>query len=138
MRTQQEILDRIEERIEADPLGFEVGEYVDFLDYTHAKSYLENCTEEEWNKIYKEPTKENVISTMQDYIEFAWEKADSHRGLSANRSIEYYLAWIWLAEDDDFLRQVQDEYDNYYSDYGKSILMMIAPHFSLKTSFIEL
>ena len=132
MRTPQKIMDRIEERGKEDILGFEVEEYVDFLDFAHAEKYLASCTAVEWSEVYKEPTRENVIAKMQDYLEFAWEKADGAKGISANRSIMHYLAWIWLLDDDDFLRQIEDEYDNRYSDYGAPILEMIAAHYDLE------
>lgn len=131
MRTQQEIIDRMVERKEDDALGFEADEYVYFLDFAHAKKLLSGINNAEWNKVYKEPTRENVIGQMQDYLNFAWRKADNERGISANRSIMHYIAWIWLAGDDDFLQQVQDEYDNNYSDYGKPILRMIEAYYKL-------
>lgn len=132
MRTPQEILDRMAERMSGDPGGFEVGEYVDFLDFAHAEEYLASCSEEEWNKIYKEPTRENVVAKMQDYLDFAWEKADNEKSVSANRSIMHYLAWIWLTGDDNFLSRVQHEYDERYCEYGKPILRMIEEHYGLE------
>ena len=42
LRTQEEIIARIGTRADADPLGFERGDYIDYLDFKHAKPFLKN------------------------------------------------------------------------------------------------
>ena len=122
MKKQEEIVNQILARQRDDMFGFEVSEYIDFLDFDHAKSYLKDgVTEKEWAKIYKKPTKKNVLKAMKDYMDFAWEKANNCRGISANRSVAHYQAWIWLL-DDGFLETFNEiEYEN----YGKQKLIAI-------------
>ncbi len=51
MKTQAEIVARFEARKKADVLEFEVGEYINCLDYEHAKPYLKpEATEVEWDR----------------------------------------------------------------------------------------
>lgn len=124
MRTQDEIVMRYEGRKEADMLGFEANEYLFMLDLEHVRPYLkEDADESEFvDPVY---TREALLERMKDYMSFACEKADNERGISANRSIMHYIAWIWLLGDDDFLDEVEREYDENYHDYGKPILKMI-------------
>ncbi len=122
MRTQEEIFNRIKEREDSDPFGFEVGEYIDFLDFEHACSFLKpEVAEGQWNGIRKEPTTENILATMLKYMPFAWKKANNCRGISAERSIMHYEAWLWLLNDG-FLEQLNEiEYEH----YGKEKLIAI-------------
>lgn len=129
MRTQDEIVARFKARRGSDSLGFEVGEYLVFLDWGHLLICFDgdvgDVTEEEWGQ--KELTRETVLDKMKKYMRFAHEKADNERGISANRSMMCYLAWIWLLGDDeeDFLFKVRSEYDGNYHSFGKHILLMI-------------
>lgn len=122
MKTQQEIVGRILERSENDVLGFETKEYYDFLDYAHAKPFLKpETTEGDWNRLSIYPSPGNLLVTMLEYMPFAWEKANDCRGISANRSIGHYEAWLWLM-DDGFLEQFNTiEYEH----YGKEKLIAI-------------
>jgi len=127
LRTQDEIVQRFEERKKGDFLGFEVGEYLDYLDYEHAKPYLKkSVTSKEWEEETERPlplNKKAILKRMLDYMGLAWEKANGCRGISASRSISHYQAWIWLAGDQELLQKVQDETN--YEHYGKEILVMI-------------
>ena len=128
MRTQDEIVRRLETRRENDPLGFEIIEYVDYMDFARARPFLkDDVTEQEW----KEETSSlgTSIERMRDYMEFAWGKANNERGISANRSISHCIAWLWLAEEDELLAQVENEFESNYRYYGKPILEMICNHF---------
>lgn len=126
MKTQEEIVKRIEERKPGDVFGFEVDEYFIYLDYEHAKPYLvEEAVAKEWDEATPDLTRESIVSRMKDYMPFAVEKANNRRGLSAQRSIMHYLAWIWLAGDDDLLKSILEDYHDRYSSYGKSILEKI-------------
>lgn len=101
-----------------------------FLKYEHAKKFLkDDVTEEGWNKDYIEYTKENVIKEMREYMEFAWDKASNHRGLSANRSITHFTHWLWLLEDDELLNIAEDGTN--YAQYGCPILMQICDKYDL-------
>ena len=59
---------------------------------------------------------------MKEYMEFAWEKANEFRGLSAMRSMHHYTAWTWLLGDD-FGNLLQYDY------YGKDNLIRICEHY---------
>lgn len=122
MRTQDEIIDRIQKRKADDFLGFEVGEYIDFLDYDHATQFLKpDTTRVQWLEMYKEPTAENVKAVMKNYMQFAWDKANDSRGISANRSISHFDAWLWLM--DDGTLEVVNAVE--YEHYGKEKLIAI-------------
>lgn len=127
MRTQDEIVKRIESRKADDLLGFETGEYINRLDFSNARPFLkDSVTEQDWLEacVIKPP-----IKRMHDYMEFAWGKANNCRGISANRSVMHCIAWLWLAEEDELLMQVEDEFNGNYHFYGKPILEIICEHF---------
>jgi len=124
MRTQEEIVARIESRKGNDFFGFEVDEYILFLDYTHAKPYLEDgVTENGWEQENHTP-----IEIIIDYMPFAWEKANNCRGMSANRSISHFIAWLWLDGDSGWLDK---DYDNHYKYYGKPQLVKICEKYGI-------
>lgn len=128
MRTQDEIVERIKTRKKDDPFCFEVNEYLDYLDFSHAQVFLEEgITEQGW----LEATADIMppIERMHDYMEFAWGKANNCRGISANRSISHCIAWLWLAGEDELLARVEDEFAGNYHFYGKPILEIICERF---------
>lgn len=123
IRTQDEIVERIRLREPKDYFGFEIGEYIAYLDFEHAKEFLkEGTTAEEWNEAIKTrlPPKEAMI----DYMPFAFEKAHGQRGISANRSIGHMIAWAWLINDG-WATKIETAYGADYRDYGLHILRMI-------------
>lgn len=135
MKTQEEILQQIQERKDQDFLGFEWEEYVRFLYFDHAKPFLKSeftkksSSKKEWNRDVSVASHENLLDTMKSYMDFAWDKANNCRGISANRSILHYFAWLWLAEEDELLGKVKKEFDENYHHYGKPILEIICDHF---------
>ena len=127
MRTQDEIITRIGERREHDFLGFEIDEYILCLDFAHAGPYLKDgATEENWAGATDVLP---PVERMQAYMEFAWGKANDERGISANRSVLHYIAWLWLTEEDEPLAKVEHMYDTDYHYYGKPILEIVCDHF---------
>lgn len=128
--SQLDIVARIRARDDGDFFKWEVSEYVNFLDYAHAKAWLkEEVSEAEWEKARVPHTKENVLDTMKRYQTFAWEKANDCRGLSAQRSIMHYIAWAWLLGDADFAEEIDRLYYQEYDFYGKPILIRIAERY---------
>lgn len=126
MKTQNEIIARIKEREPDDWLGFERSKYLLYLDYDHAKEFLKpETTAEIWGEI----SNELPLDMMKDYMSFAYMKADDERGISAHRSVQHCIAWLWLAEENDLLAEVESEYNNNYRKYGKPILKMICDHY---------
>jgi hypothetical protein len=128
MKTQQEILDKIESAKHRDFLGFETSDYIDFLDFKHAKQYLKKgIGKKKWAKFQK-TTDEDATKCIKDYMPFAWEKANNCRGISACRSICHMTAWIWLLGKDDLLKELEK---TKYEHYGKEKLIIICKHFKI-------
>ena len=121
IRTQEEIVSRIEEIKDGDFFGFQTGDLIQCLDYDHAKPYLkEDCTKEDWDEDRTEFTRDYIINKMENYMPFAWDKANNCRGISAGRSMDHYTAWMWLIGDDGKLGDLLD-----YQFYGKDNLVAI-------------
>lgn len=121
MRTQQEILERIKslQEDESNLLDFQRQDLVASLDYKNAKPFLKKdstTTKKEWEKIKLVDFRKKMI----DYMDFAWEKANNCRGLSAVRSLEHYISWLWLDGDDE-LHLTLNEYKHYGKDHLRKI-----------------
>jgi hypothetical protein len=130
--TQPEIANRYRSCDSRDFFGFESSEYLMYLDYETAKAFLKpEVTAEEWASIRAEHphTREAIVASMLKYMQFAWDKANGQRGISANRSVMHYIAWTWLAGDRDLSDKVRREYDTNYCYYGKPILRLICDHY---------
>lgn len=132
MRTQDEIVKRIEEVKSDDFLGFETSDLLAALDYEHAKPYLKpDCTKEQWDTDREPYTPENARKQIREYLDFAWGKANGERGISASRSQSHFRAWMWLAGDDDVLARVEAAE---YAPYGKPKLELIEAHYGRATA----
>lgn len=128
-RSQDEIVARIESRRHDDPLGFETGEYIDYLDFEHASGeyLIEGTTEEQWKEVVPDPPKQAMVS----YMEFAFDKAHGERGTSACRSLSHMIAWAWLSGDEELSKYIEDAYSNEYHSYGLVILRGICQHLGI-------
>jgi hypothetical protein len=116
MRTQDEIVARIEAVKGDDFLGFRQQVLVDFLDFDHARPYLKpGTTPEVWAEASTQDATDDLIAEQaKGYMEFAWGKAENHRGLSAGRSIEKMTEYAWLLGRDDVLDAMDEAgYVNY-------------------------
>lgn len=134
MRTQQEIVDRIEAVKNEDFFGAETGDLLNALDFEHAKPYLKpGVTPEQWVDAASQ-TAEKVIEDMRNYMGFAWGKALDQRGLSASRSISHFRAWLWLLEDEELLAFING--DN-YAQYGKPILRAICEKYGFDVPYAD-
>jgi len=119
MRTQEEIVKRIGEREKNDMFGWEVHEYLPYLDYGHAKPFLKDgVKEEDWGREKRTPAEK-----IKGYMSFAWDKANNCRGISAGRSLMHIVAWLWLDGQDEFLKEWHNLED--YEYYGKPQLIAI-------------
>lgn len=123
MRTFEDIVARIKNR--SSIFGFDAEAIIDFLPFEQAKQFLkEGVKEEDWKTLPL--TREAVIDKMREYMDFAWEKVEDHRGLSAGRSVEKMEVWLWLLGDDELLKQLED---TDYTNYGAPKLMFICQKF---------
>lgn len=121
MRTDEEIVARIEAVKNEDWLGTQTRDLLVCLPLDKAAPYLKpEFTANEWKQRPRD--RDALIARMLDYMPFAWEKANNERGLSASRSMDHYSAWIWLAGDDlgDLHR---------YNYYGKDNLRRICEQY---------
>ena len=132
MKTQQEILDRIEEVKDADFFGAIRSDLIGFLSFDSAKSFLkEDVTNDDWTP--KTADRESILKEMHDYMDFAWSKANDNRGLSAGRSLMHMQAWLWLLGEDQAINDIDD-----YTHYGKPQLRAICEHFGWDLSLIHI
>lgn len=123
MRSQIEILRRIKEVEKDDFFGFQTSDLLSYLEYENAKPYLkEGVTEQEW-KVEKRTPKEVMIN----YMEFAWEKANNKRGLSASRTLDHYTSWLWLDGDETLYKTLSR-----YQYYGKDHLIKICEYLGIE------
>lgn len=124
MRTDQEILERIESVRERDWIGTQTGDLVSRLPFDAAKRFLkEGTTSAEWGEpAPRDP--EAVKAEMLSYMPFAWEKANNNRGISASRSLDHMSAWLWLLGHDKAADQIL-----HYDRYGKPWLRAICEAF---------
>lgn len=134
MRTQEHILARIEERKKDDIMGFEWHEYTRAVNYENAKKYLDidqSISEKRWKEYAPLTTQEKILDQIKIYMDFAWDKANNFRGISAERSIQHYIAWAWLHGDDEICAEITRQYKENYEFYGKNILVYICEKYSI-------
>lgn len=120
-RTVDEITARVRQ-LNDDPwqdfLGAQRTDLIAALPFADAKPWLnDDATEADWAPTL---TTEQVRDGAVKYLEFAMGKADDHRGLSANRSIDHYRSAMWLLGLNDKV-----DWDN-YPQYGAPILRQCA------------
>lgn len=93
MRTQDEIVKRMTEVTAEDIFGFQQEVLIGALEFERAKPFLvPEATAEKWQPWNDESLKAAAL----DYLEFAWGKAEDHRGLSAERSVMKLTEYAWL------------------------------------------
>lgn len=131
VRSSSEIIERIK-RLDGSPddyFGFQCEILTGALTFDDARPFLdeEKIAERggaekiraEWKwELPAEggggPSGDEIRAEMLNYLSFAWEKATGHRGLSAGRSIDNLLSWVWLLGDDVLLaRFLAAPYQNY-------------------------
>lgn len=123
--TQEELIARIYERRDIDTFGFEWPEYAVYLSRDNVEPFLASAVKSEPKKW----SRESIIMRMAEYLPFAFEKANERKGVSATRSVMYYVAWTWLCGDREFSEAVWLAAQNNYAPYGKPVLRMIAEHY---------
>ncbi len=124
-RTQAEIVARAHDLCKTLFGGMTIGDFLDWLDFEHAKPFIKvEVTPEEWAKISAEVKPIRV--QMAEYMPFAWEKANNCRGLSAGRSIQHYQNWLWLLGEDALVNEIE-----HYEYYGKDQLTRVCEFLGL-------
>ena len=128
MRTDDEILARIEARKEEDFFGFELTDLLIRLPFEKARPYVsDEITEAGWTTLPRD--RDSVLKEMHEYMSFAWDKANNCRSLSAGRSMCHYMAWVWLVGDEEVFGDLTD-----YQYYGKDNLVKICNHYGWDSS----
>ena len=119
LRTQEEIIQRIKANEKNLFFTMTAGDLMKYLPFDIVKEYLEEgLTPSDWKMFIL--TKASVIAEMVEYLPFAFMKAEDQRGLSASRSIQHILNWLWLIKDYEMFEFANDD-DNYF-EYGRPIL----------------
>lgn len=123
MRTDQEIIDYYGKVKDDDFLGTMGSELISRLPFDSAKPFLKkDADSSKWITLPRD--NKSILKEMRDYMEFAWDKATGHRGISAGRSIDHFRAWLFLVGDDELLAFANAEGN--YPNYGCPILKKIS------------
>lgn len=124
MRSQQEIVDKIKEVEGDDLIDFKADFLLHYLEFEHAKPWLmEGASKILWGNPMPSDD-QSILEEMENYMEFAWDKANNFKGISAARSISHYEIWMWLIGDEEIFDTLPD-----YEYYGKPILKAICEHY---------
>lgn len=128
MKTDQEIIARIDARRPGDPLAFEWPYYLSCLPFDLAKPYLNHNALERGAEAWKINPRDTESMRLEclGYMAFAWEKANNFRGISAQRSISHFIAWLWLMGEP-WCDTLMDDYEF----YGKPQLVRICEFLSV-------
>src|SRR5688572_20455747 len=122
MRTQEEILARLQAIASEDFLGFASSVLLAALAFEHVGPFVkEGTTAEQWGVPYADDAA--ISQEAREYLAFAWGKAEDHRGLSAERSVIKLTEYLWLLGKEEALKQM-DEAE--YAQYGAPILKICA------------
>lgn len=112
-RTQPEIRARFDAVRPVDVLGFKAEVLAECMSFEAAEGIRKDgITAEEWGD---PPTLEQLTVTAREYLGFAIEKIQGHRGISASRSVAKLEEYAWLLGRDDIVKAM-DEAD--YPQYG--------------------
>ena len=108
IRNQEEIKVRFQKV--SDLFGTQKNDLINYMTFDNAKTFLK----EEYVKEVEAGTVKWVISTdpkkeILDYLDFAYNKAENERGLSAGRSMLHFKTWIWL-DDNSFYGEITARY----------------------------
>ena len=129
MKNQKEIKERFNSV--DDMFGTQQADLVNYMTFETAKEFLKvdyvkkvEKRKEKWD--YETDPKKEIL----DYLDFAYEKAEDRRGLSAGRSMLHFKTWVWL-DDDKFYNEIIREIEDYY-DYGIPVLDKISKHYKYK------
>lgn len=112
-----------------DANGWKAGDFFGFghevlvscLDFEHAKPFLKaDMTADGWHPLLG---REKVLTEMKRYLDFAWGKAEDHRGLSAGRSVVKLTTFAWVLGMDSLIKEIDAAP---YAYYGCPKLRVVA------------
>lgn len=121
MKTQLDIINYYIAHKEQDMLGFMAEAILPYLSVEQVKTLFPDADLKDWVTIPL--TEADVIEDARKYMEFAWDKALNHRGISASRSIQKMQGWMWLLGKDELSHRC--EKNEGYAPYGAPILAAI-------------
>jgi len=132
MKTQDEIVERIRD-LKEDFGCWNLEVLIDFIDFEHAKEFLvDDAKGENWKWKPEYLDNDYILEQMREYMTFAWEKANNCRGISANRSVEKMIQFIWLIGGLAYADEIKEDYELRYDYYGKGILRKICLRYGFK------
>jgi hypothetical protein len=132
MKTHDEIVDRCKEADHFFDFTQEV--LLPYLPIEKAEPFLRDDADLlQWKEQLL--IQDAIIDKMKDYMEFAWEKVQDHRGLSTSRSIEKMAAWLWLLGDEETLSFAESNEN--YAQYGAPILKRICEKYGFSVPIGE-
>ena len=73
----------------------------------------DGVTAEEWNKDLRPFTREEILKQLESDVDFGFEKALNHRGISSGLMFEVVKMWNWILEEG-----LEDWDDDNYAMYG--------------------
>jgi hypothetical protein len=123
VRSQTEIVERLRVARMDDFFGFKTEVLASFLDAEHAMEFCKpNADLSDWIVLT------DVATAGAEYLAFAFDKAEDHRGISAERSVEKMTEYAWLQGRDDVVKAMDDAG---YARYGVPKLVAYARAFDL-------
>lgn len=129
-RTPAEILAQLRKVLETKALfcDIEGSRLLDALPYEVASEFLvQSVTKEQWEGGPRLRTLDDVKASVADYMEFAWAKANGHRGLSALRSLYHFRGLAWLAGKTELFEKLSKG----HTFYGKPQLVAVCEAFGI-------
>lgn len=130
MRSDAEIMARMEEVGSEDFFGTQQSDLMDYLPFSLVKPFLkDDVTEEKWKEFEKSRKPESIKAQIADYMTFALGKAHDHRGLSAIRSVDHFKAWTWMLEEDSKIDW------SLSGQYGCGVLKQIIDLYQIEVEF---
>ncbi len=133
MKTVEELLEKYsEQHSEIDnAIHFCYKDLLQFIPFRTVYPLLEDkATPTEWGVYYRPLLKVNVREQIRDYMRHAWQTLCSERGISSLRSIAHFKAWLWILEEHQLMRFINNPMN--YDCHGAPILEAICKRFRWK------
>ncbi|MBF0132826.1 MAG: hypothetical protein HQL75_09615 [Magnetococcales bacterium] len=124
MRTDMEILGRIQELETTDIFKWESNLLITFLPFSLAKPLLAERNlhyTDQW--IDQDRSIGTLVNKMSQFMDIALEMVIHHRGTKTQRSVDYFHAWVWLMEDTSLLAFMDNP--DHFPQFGAPILKEI-------------